>query len=622
MKRLIHWFLVFLLLVSCSGDKILFDGSEWIPLLEPRYIHIKDSIITLQATPAPFETYIESMSTPWQFSGQASWLTINPQKGTENAKVTISATENMSGENLRTSIFLFSSAVPDYNHKSRVSVLQRASDPYLQLSESSLTLAAVGDTKVINVNKNISYTISKSSSASWLSITASEDYTKLTITAAPNPTAYTRSASITLSGLRTQVINLTQEAAGMTSNIDGRLDVGVKGGNYAMQIVSDAAWTASTNGSWYTVSPSEGKAGTTQVILSVSPNNTTSTRRGQVDFKIGSKGILNINFSQEELYCRVNSSRFSIGAVGGSDTIKVYSNTEWTVISKPSWIATDVESGTGDGQIEVSVLEHIGSETRTGVIEVGVEGVTSLVHSIHVTQSQHYLKLSPASFASLPSTGGTHRVVVASDDKWKASKEETWLTLSADEGVGDMDVVMTATNHPSIKERSAKVIFTPTYAAPIEFDIKQSGRYLSVDATRVLFYWRGGISQPVAITTDGTFLVTTQSEWLKIEQNGHSFTLTAEKYDAKEPRSAIVTVSLTDLADNEMYNINIPVVQRGNVPIDIITFPQDQYWDVGGNTHTSVSIIGYAIDELWDNFGDSSLGLNIVTFGKDENWNH
>ncbi len=622
MKRLISYISTLLLLVSCISDEVQFDGSSWMPSSEPRYIHMENTTISMEAKKGSHDAYVEAMSTPWHFSGQASWLTITPEEGTDDATVTITATENMSGDDLRTSLFWLSSSVDDYDYKAKVSVTQRAAAPHLTVSKSSLTMMATGESKEITVDKNISYTISKSSSATWLTVATSADSTRLTITAEPNPAATARNASITLSGKLTQVINLTQEAAGMSSTEYGPLDVDVKGADFSLLITSDAAWTASTNGSWFTVSPSEGTSGTTSVILSVSPNNATSARSGRIDFKIGSTEMFGVVINQEGIYCSVSPTSLSMGAVDGSRTLSVSSNTEWTVISKPSWITTDIESGSGDGVIHVTASEHTEREMRSGVIIIGVEGVTELEQSVYVSQSQHYLSISPKAFGELPSTGGTHKISIASDDIWKATKGESWLTLSADAGRGDMDVTMSVADNPSITRRSDTVLFTPTYAPPIEFVVRQASRYLSVNTTRVIFYWRGGESLPIAVTTDGTFAVTTDCNWLRIEQNGHSFTLIAEEHDAKEPRSAVITVALTGLLLGEMYSIEIPIVQRPNVPIDMTTFPDDLNWDIVGNTHASITITGYTTDESWDNLGDSSFGLNITFFGKDENWNN
>lgn len=622
MKRFVPYVLLMLLSVSCIEDDIWFDSSSWSPSLKARYIYMADKEVSIESGATSFETYVEAEATPWKFEGQASWLTISPLRGTNDAEVSITAAENMSGENLRTSLFYLSSDVADYAYKAMVSVTQKAASPYLNISEASVTLAATGESKEITVDKNISYTISKSSSASWLSVTASADSTKLTIIAEPNPSASTRTATINLKGRRSHSISITQEAAGMVSDKYGPLQVGVKGEVYELKITSEAAWTASTSSSWFSVSPVEGALGTTTVQLSVSPNNTTSERVGYLYFKIGSTNMFSIKITQEGLNFSVTPTSLSMPAAASSRTLTVSSNTEWTVISKPSWITTDLESGSGNKTVSVTASEHTGREARSGEIKLGVNGVTDLVRTVRVSQSQHYFNLSPSSLAVLPSTGGIHKVSVASDDTWKVEKEDTWLTLSTNTGTGDLDVTMTAADNPSINERDGKVVFTPTYASPIDFFVKQAGRYLSVNTTQIVFYWRGGESLPVDVTTDGTFSVSTQCEWLKIERIGHSFTLTAEEHDAEEPRSGVVTVALTGLVDGEVYSVDIPVTQRPNIPVDIITFPVDQNWDIAGNTHATVTVTGYAEDEPWDDWGDSSLGLNITIFGQDEDWNH
>lgn len=621
MKRFLPYILMWVLLAACTSDSVWFDESEWVPLLQQRYIYMPPKSISIKAEAKSFDTYVEAKSTPWQFSGYASWLTVNPQMGTDATKVTIAAAENMSGENLRTSLFWLSSAVSDYDYKAMVSVTQQAATPYLTISEPTLTMAAKGETKSIAVDTNISYTISKSSSATWLTVEASEDSTRLTITVEPNPVTEARNASITLSGLRTQVINLTQEAACITSTEYGPLQVGVKGADYALQITSDFDWTASASASWLMVCPAEGAAGTSEVVLSVSPNNSTSARNGWVDFKIGSEDMFSVIVNQEALYCTVSSTSLSLEAAGGSGTITVSSNTEWSIISKPSWITADVGSGSGNATVAITVSEHTGREPRYGEICIGVEGITDLVHSVYVSQSQHYFNLSSMAFAMLPSSGGTHKVNVVSDDKWSIEKEGSWLALSSETGAGDMEVTMTAADNPSIKRRSSKVLFTPTYATPVELIINQGARYLSVDAAEIVFYWYGGESLPVAVTTDGTFSVTTQCEWLEIERSGHSFTLMAKQSDIDEPRSAVVTVALTGLVDGEAYSIDIPVVQRPYLPVGIITFPKDQNWDVIGDDNVSVVIAGFTTDESWYELGGSSLEVHISAFGNDEDWN-
>lgn len=622
MKRLSLYILSILLFAGCVEDYTQFNSYDWTPSLNARYINMSQTDFDIDATNGHVGVLVEALSTPWQFSGQASWLSITPNRGTDDTSVSFVAQDNMSGENLRTSIFWLTSTVPDYDYQTMVSVTQEAATPLLEVSESSLNFVATGETKTIDVNANILYTIVENWNVSWLTIVVSEDSTKLTVTAEPNPNATSRQATVTLSGILTETIHITQDAAGMESTEYGPIEVGVKGTNYSLKITSDAAWKATTNGSWFAISPAEGEKGTTTVVLSVSPNNSTSKRSGKIDFKIGSTEVFSVGINQEESYFNLSTDNLSMGAVAESRTLKVSSNIEWSVISKPEWININVESGTGDGSVAVTATEHTGTTKRSGVIKIGVEGVTGLEKTVSVSQSQHYFNLSTSSFPSIPSTGGTHRVNITTDDSWQATTNVEWLSLSSNSGVGNIDVIITAMDNPSLNERNAKAIFTPKYAIPMDIVIRQSGRYLSVNTTRVVFYWRGGESLPVEVTTDGTYSVTTDCNWLKINENGRSFTLTADEYDAEVERTAIVKVALTGLIDGEIYNIDIPVLQKPNIPIDMITFPEDQNWDIAGNSHSTITITGYTTDELWNNFDDSYLGLNITTFGQDEDWNH
>lgn len=622
MRRFTPYYIICILLFTgCVSDAVQFDGDDWSPSLEARYVYIENTSMVVSSTAGTCQTYVEAVTTPWEFTGQAPWLSISPSSGVNDAGVTITAEDYFSGDNLRSSVFWLSSTASDYEYSVPVTVTQNAAEPYLNVSESNLTMSALGDNKTVTVEKNIEYSVTNTAS-DWLSVTPSADYTKLAVEAQPNPTAGSRKATITLSGVRTQVINVTQEASEMTSTEYGPLSIDNGGGTYSMQIVSDAAWTASTNGdSWFDVTPSEGETGTTPVVLSVSPNMTTSSRTGKAIFKIGSQTIFSVQITQEGLHFSVSPTSISLGANADSRTLEVSSNTDWKVISKPSWVTSSVSSGSGNGSLTISVPEQTEREARSGTMTIGVEGVTGLQKSIKITQSKHYFSVSPSAGTTLPSTGGTHKVSINTDDNWTASKDATWLSLSSASGQGEVDVTISASDNASVKERNGVVTFTPSHATQVEIPIKQAARYLSVSNTGVSFYWRGGESQPVAVTTDGRFSVTSNATWLKVKVSGNSFTLTADEYDALDYRTAVVTVSLSDLPSDESYNIEIPVVQRGTVPIDISPFPSDESWDMVGNSHATITVTGFAADELWDLTGNSSISVSITCFGQDVNWN-
>lgn len=69
-------------------------------------------------------------------------------------------------------------------------------------------------------------------------------------------------------------------------------------------------------------------------------------------------------------YIAVNAVQWYIGKEEDIRGLKVSSNIHWTVTSSEDWITTDLSSGSGDGQIAVSIAANNQSTSRSGTITV------------------------------------------------------------------------------------------------------------------------------------------------------------------------------------------------------------------------------------------------------------
>ena len=86
-------------LCSCADDQNISD--LYTPSLEAHYIACYESSnINLASDEAHYSFYLEATNTPWQFSGMADWLTVEPKSGNYDAQVTFSAGKNPSGEDI------------------------------------------------------------------------------------------------------------------------------------------------------------------------------------------------------------------------------------------------------------------------------------------------------------------------------------------------------------------------------------------------------------------------------------------------------------------------------------------------------------------------------------------
>ena len=91
-------------LCSCADDQNISD--LYTPSLEAHYIACYESSnINLASDEAHYSFYLEATNTPWQFSGMADWLTVEPKSGNYDAQVAFSAGKNPSGEDIRTTVF-------------------------------------------------------------------------------------------------------------------------------------------------------------------------------------------------------------------------------------------------------------------------------------------------------------------------------------------------------------------------------------------------------------------------------------------------------------------------------------------------------------------------------------
>ena len=115
------------------------------------------------------------------------------------------------------------------------------------------------------------------------------------------------------------------------------------------------------------------------------------------------------------------------------------------------------------------------------------------------------------------SKGGGLNVSISTNDNWTAEIDKiatSWLTLSKASGDSNVDVKITATDNPSVNSRSANVYFTTVNSQSVRVLVNQDARFLTVDMQEVLFYSKGGKSDVITISTDGTYSLSTKESWL------------------------------------------------------------------------------------------------------------
>jgi len=344
-----------------------------------------------------------------------------------------------------------------------------------------------------------------------------------------------------------------------------------------LDISSNITWRVVSKPQWISVSTLE-HSGSTTVTLTASGNNNTESRSGQIVFSADGLSLSSsVDVTQKGREFGNLTGSIQFAAKAGSEILHVKTDGQWTASVDKSWLSISPVQGKGDSDITVSAQENTGDEPRSAVISVSVGETTQ---TVVLTQQGHYFTVSSSESSSIPSTGGIYHLTIKTDEEWTAKKSASWLTLSADSGTGDIDVSIAVADNASMTMRSDTLIFTPVHLQPVKIVVQQAARYLRVDNNQISFFAKGGISNAINVETDGTYIVKTSDAWFAVDKSGNILTVSAEENLSAETRAGTITISLTDLADDETYSVIIPVVQVGQgEDFGVNPFPTDEDWN-------------------------------------------
>ena len=156
-------------------------------------------------------------------------------------------------------------------------------------------------------------------------------------------------------------------------------------GSTSFSVTSNCNWTALSNQTWCTVTPSGSGNGT--ITANYAINTTTSTRTANITVTVSGVIPIVVTVTQEPTPCTLSVTPPNQNVTyspAGSTSFSVTSNCNWTALSNQAW-CTVTPSGSGNGTITANYAINTTTSTRTANITVTVSGVTPIV--VTVTQA-------------------------------------------------------------------------------------------------------------------------------------------------------------------------------------------------------------------------------------------
>ncbi len=145
-----------------------------------------------------------------------------------------------------------------------------------------------------------------------------------------------------------------------------------------INVISNVAWTASSNAEWCKVSPENGNQ-SGEISVSVLENDTMNERIAEVTIK--SETLTRVVTIKQEFgqVLEVDVEEISFDCLGATAKVKITSNLSWIVTSSESWCTVSPESGKTSAEVTVSVNTNDGLSDREAVLTVSAENVTKTI---------------------------------------------------------------------------------------------------------------------------------------------------------------------------------------------------------------------------------------------------
>ena len=437
----------------------------------------------------------------------------------------------------------------------------RQESPEYSLSESSLAFRNTAGTKTVTLYCDLGWTASTTDS--WIQVSPSSGSAGVT----ENGGVEERSGAVNLHVDGDFLIEIPVKQSGLYMDMtESRFDFESGAASRTVSMSTNLSfWNVLEKPSWVSVSPESGEAGEHTLTINVEDNPNTTKREGRV--VVGNQGLSladTLWVTQEGKSFGPLETVLQFENVASSNTLDISTDGDWTVTTSDGWITVAPSSGHGNGQVTVTVEANETDNERTGLLSVAVGGT---VQYVNVVQKGRYFTIDRGPSASLPSKGGTIELGIATNQAWTAAvkNQSSWLALSATQGQGDAKLVISAQDNSSLESRTDTIVFTPANKQGVKLAVKQAGRYLKTDAQAVSFFYKGGTSAPVTVSTDGTFRVEKSSgaDWLVVATNNNLLMFTAEPYSGNDKRTATVSLYLTGLSGeaSEAKMVDIVVTQ-------------------------------------------------------------
>lgn len=290
-----------------------------------------------------------------------------------------------------------------------------AEDDTLAVTPNELEFNPLGGSAVVTVVTNDEeWVITSKNIPNWIQKSVergSKGTSTLSFTVSENTTLLDRAYTVYLATTsKSKGIIITQKGVISSLTVDPQSFSGINanGAVVNLNITSNTNWSiTSAMPAWITPSIHTGN-GNGNISFTIAPNTIYEQRTFTMTISAGGGAnapTRTVVFTQNALAANsltVTASPTTIGSQGGVTTLKVNSNTNWTVSSDVAWARVIDGAGTGNGTSDIVIQENAGTTTRVATIKVTTTiGSPVVTKTITITQQPSSSTVTPGGNISI-----------------------------------------------------------------------------------------------------------------------------------------------------------------------------------------------------------------------------
>lgn len=412
----------------------------------------------------------------WSASDNASWLTLNPTTGNGNGTLSATYTANATSTPRAAIITVSGNGV---NNQTVTLIQMGGSSSSLIVTPSNQNVSDAAGSTNFTITSNVNW--AATDSVSWLSLSPASGTGNGTLTATftANTNANPRTATITVtgSGVSNQTVTVTQAGIAPSLAVNpSSQSVTSAAGNTSFNIVSNITWSATSNASWLSLSPSGGN-GNGNILAIYTANTSANSRTATIT--VSGSGVpsqtATVVQAGSSIYLTITPSNQNVTSAAGSVSYTINSNVSWTLTDDQSWLTVTPDSGNGNATITASYTFYSNSAPRIATISVVGVGI-SAIQQATLTQASSgpYMIINPMVY-DVGAPFGLVRFYLTSNANWNAISSANWLTINPTSGYGDDTITATFAVNQNYDSRTAYITVNAQNVGTYLLTVNQEG---------------------------------------------------------------------------------------------------------------------------------------------------